>query len=264
MFKYLLILLSLISIHAHATPIRIASDIWCPYICENETGYVVELTKRAFEIQGQTTVFVTIPYKRALIELQRHNIDAVLALTPSAIANNQLIDANVIIGYNSNDFYTLIGKDESFETIADLNQTSQAAAVSGYDYGVELDAWLNAHPNTYFASGNDPLAMNIIRLVKGRHSVIVDNKNVIEYTASQLNLSQHLRYAGTIGQPVPLHVGFSQQNQANATLFANGIEMLKANGEYQEIINKYKILPGITANKARHKRLRKFLPAINQ
>ena len=264
MFKYLLILLSLISIHAHATPIRIASDIWCPYICENEKGYVVELTKRAFEIQGQTVVFVTIPYKRALIELQRDNIDAVLALTPSAITNNQLIDADIIIGYNSNDFYTLIGEDESFETIADLNQTLQAAVVSGYNYGVELDAWLNAHPNTYFASGNDPLAMNIIRLVKGRHSVIVDNKNVIEYTASQLNLSQQLRYAGTIGQPVPLHVGFSQLNHANAKMFANGIEMLKANGEYQEIINKYKILPSVSTNKARHKHLQKFLPLINK
>jgi polar amino acid transport system substrate-binding protein len=248
---------------AHAAPVRIASDIWCPYICENQTGYLVELTRRAFEVQGQAVEFRTIPFKRALIELQRNNIDAVLALTSSAIADNQLLSADVILGYNSNDFYTLVGSNESFEQITDLNNTQQAAVINGYDYGVELDAWFNAHANTYFASGRDPLAMNIIRLVKSRHSVIVDNKNVIEYTASQLNLSEQLRYAGTIGNPVPLYVGFSPKNKAYAIAFAHGIEMLKANGEYQQIINKYRILPALTADKARYQRLQKFLPIFN-
>ncbi|KVX00098.1 substrate-binding periplasmic protein [Shewanella frigidimarina] len=263
MLKYLFVLLSIFSIHAHAAPIRIASDIWCPYICDNQTGYVVELTRRAFEIQGQPVEFQIFPYKRALIELQRNNIDAVLALTSSAIVENKLINADVIVGYNSNDFYTLVDSNETFEQITDLNNTQQAAIVTGYHYGVELDAWFSAHANTYFASGRDPLAMNIIRLVKGRHSVIIDNKNVIEYTASQLNLVQQLRYAGTIGKPVPLYVGFSQQNKANAITFANGIDMLKANGEYQQIMNKYQILPKANANAVRYKNLQKFLPTFN-
>ncbi|MGB6135194.1 MAG: transporter substrate-binding domain-containing protein [Shewanella sp.] len=263
MKKYLSLMLLLASIHAHATPVRIASDIWCPYICENQKGYIVELTQRAFEIQNQKVEFITIPYKRALVELQRNNIDAVLALTPSAIAANKLVSADVVFGYNSNDFYTLVDSQESFNYVSDLNFTQQAAVVAGYDYGIELDAWLNAHPNSYFASGSDPLAMNIIRLVKGRHSVIIDNKNVIEYTASQLNLSQQLRYAGTIGKPVPLYVGFSQQNQANAVMLANGIKLLKDNGEYQSIMNKYRLLPEVGYDKARYKRLHKFLPALN-
>jgi polar amino acid transport system substrate-binding protein len=263
LLKYLFVLLSIFSIHAHATPIRIASDIWCPYICNNQTGYVVELTSRAFEIQGQPIEFQILPYKRALIELQRNNIDAVLALTSNAIAENQLINADVIVGYNSNDFYTLVDSNETFEQITDLNSTQQAAIVTGYDYGVELDAWFAAHPNTYFASGRDPLAMNIIRLVKGRHSVIIDNKNVIEYTASQLNLTKQLRYAGTVGKPVPLYVGFNPHNKAYAVTFANGIDMLKANGEYQQIMSKYKILPELTSDEARHKNLQKFLPIFN-
>ncbi|MEH6463914.1 MAG: transporter substrate-binding domain-containing protein [Shewanella psychromarinicola] len=263
MLKYFIVLLSLFSINAHSAPLRIASDIWCPYICENQTGYVLELTRRAFEIQGQAVEFRKLPFKRALIELQRNNIDAVLALTSSAIADNKLLSADVILGYNSNDFYTLVDSNESFKQISDLNKTQQAAIVNGYGYGAALDAWFNAHANTYFASGSDPLAMNIIRLVKGRHSVIVDNRNVIEYTASQLNLSKQLRYAGTIGKPVPLYVGFSQQNKAHAITFANGIDILKANGEYQQIINKYKILPELTSGEVRHKNLQKFLPSFN-
>ncbi|WP_350431922.1 transporter substrate-binding domain-containing protein [Shewanella sp. H8] len=260
MLKYLLVILSIFCFQAHATPIRIASDIWCPYICENQTGYVVELTRRAFEIQGQSVEFQTIPYKRALVELQKNNIDAVLALMPHTITKNQLINPDVIVGYNSIDFYTLVGSNETFEHITDLNQSQQVAVVSGYHYGVELDAWFNVHTNTYFASGRDPLAMNIIRLVKGRHSVIVGNKNVIEYTASQLNLNQQLRYAGTIGKPTPLYVAFNQQNKDSSITFTNGIDMLKANGEYQQIINKYKILPKVVPNEVRHKNLQKFLP----
>ncbi|QDE32766.1 transporter substrate-binding domain-containing protein [Shewanella polaris] len=263
LLKYLLVLLSIFSIQAHATPIRIASDIWCPYICENQTGYVVELTRRAFEIQGQSVEFQTIPYKRALVELQKNNIDAVLALTPHTITENQLINADVIVGYKSTDFYTLVGSNETFGKITDLNQSQQIAVVSGYSYGVELDAWFNAHTNTYFATGRDPLAMNIIRLVKGRHSVIVGNKNVIEYTTSQLNLSQQLRYAGTMGKQVPLYVGFNQQNKAGSITFTNGINMLKANGEYQKIISKYKVLPDATSDKASHSNLQKFLPIFN-
>ncbi|MGX9460657.1 substrate-binding periplasmic protein [Shewanella sp. A14] len=262
MLKYLIVLLSLFSIHAHTAPIRIASDIWCPYICENQTGYLVELTRRAYEVQGKPVEFITIPYKRALIELQRNNVDAVLALTPSTIVEKQLLKADVILGYKSNDFYTLAASDESFTNITDLNKTQQAAVVNGYNYGPELENWFRDHANTYFASGSDPLAMNIIRLVKGRHSVIVDNKNVIEYTARQLHLSEQLRYAGTIGNPVPLYVGFNQQNEAHAKTFTHGINMLKANGEYQQIINKYNALPKVTFDKTRHKNLRKFLPSL--
>nr|WP_283104461.1 transporter substrate-binding domain-containing protein [Shewanella inventionis] len=253
----------IISNHSYAEPVRIASDIWCPYICENDTGYLVELTKRAFEIQGKKAVFATLPYNRALVELKRQNVDAVLALTPGAIADNHLIHADVIVGYSSNDFYTASNNKTVFENLGNLNNTQQTAVVSGYDYGIELNAWLHAHPNTYYASGDAPLAMNIIRLVKGRHDVIIDNKNVIEYTASQLNLSQQLRYAGTIGEPVPLYVGFNQLNKANAAIFANGILLLKQSGEYQKIIDKYKIIPANNSHSIHYQRVKKFLPSVH-
>lgn len=263
MLKYLFILLSVFSIHAHAAPIRIASDIWCPYACDTNTGYVVELTRRAFEIQNQPVEFMIAPFKRVMLELQRNNVDAVIGLSKKAIGNYQLLSNDVIVGYKSNDFYTLVDSTESFEQISDLNNTQQVAVVTGYQYGKELDTWLNSHPSTYFASGNDPIAMNIIRLIKGRHSVIIDNKNVIEYTASQLNLNQQLRYAGTIGKPVPLYIGFNPQNKAYVSTFDRGIQMLKANGEYKQIMDKYKILPEVTSADARYKNLQKFLPILD-
>jgi len=263
LFKYLWVLLSLFITSLDAAPVRIASDIWCPYVCDKQTGYVVELTQRAFEIQGKTITFSHLPYKRALVEAASNHIDAVLAVTPSALSKFNLISGDVVIGYQSNDFYTVVDSKEQFTQLSDVNATRQVAVVIGYNYGVSLEQWLSTHPSTYFASGNDPLAMNLIRLIKGRHSVIIDNKNAIEYTVNQLNLTAQIRYAGTIGIPVPLYVGFNQHNKHNAITFAKGIAMLKASGEYQNIINKYKVLLEISPEDTRHKHLQKFLPMVN-
>ena len=220
---------------------RIASDIWCPYICDNETGYVVELTKRAFNSQGYEVDFVTFPYKRALVEVQKNNVDAVLAVTGKAMKDYDLVSGDIIVGYNSNDFFTATDSDKRFYHLDDLAKVNQIAVITGYHYGKELNQWLRKNPNTFYASGDTPLADNIVRLVKRRHSAILDNRSVIEHTASLLNLKNDIRYAGTMGEPDPLFIGFNQHKKAIVSVFVRGIEQLKISGEYQAILDKYNI-----------------------
>ena len=223
-----------------AKTLHVASDVWCPYICDTQPGYLVEIVQRAFETQGSRVVFIPMPFKRALKEAKAGNIDAVLAITATVATANQLLIDDTEVGYYSNDFFVVKNNSWTYHQLSDLNQQS-IAAIKGYDYGTVLGPYLYQHKALFLASGEDPLSMNIIRLIKGRHKVIVDNKNVIEYTAKQLGLSDKIQFAGSMPDKQPLYIGFNAQQEAALAQFTLGVSALKQSGEYQQILDKYQI-----------------------
>lgn len=223
-----------------AKPLLIASDIWCPYVCEGQTGYVTELTQRAFAEMDQPVHFIAVPFNRALKEVEQGNVDAILAVTPEHVAQYNLFTDEIIIGYASKDFYTTTSFAWQFNQLEDLD-TVQVGIIRGYDYGERLNDKI-AHSNRfYIATGNQPLSMNLKRLIKGRFNVMIGNKIVIQNTANKLQIGDQIRYAGSFGEPLPLYVGFSQNNTQAAEMFAIGLQKLKQTGEFQEILNKYNI-----------------------
>ena len=238
--KYFLSLLLLFSSSITAKPVLIASDIWCPYICQGHTGYVTELTRRAFEEMDQQVHFLAVPFNRALKEVEQGNIDAILAVTPSNITLHQLYSDNEIIGYVSNDFYTMEESTWSFEQLSSIDSV-QVGIIRGYDYGEQLNNKISHSTDFYAATGNQPLMLNLKRLVKGHFDVVLGNKVVIEYTAAKNDLTDQIKYAGSFGDPIPLYVGFSQHASGIAKLYSQGIEKLKMSGEFQQILDKYQI-----------------------
>ncbi len=223
-----------------AKPLLIASDIWCPYVCEGQTGYVTELTQRAFAEMDQPVHFISVPFNRALKEVQQSHIDAILAITPEHVSQYNLFTDDIIIGYASKDFYTTSGFAWKFSQLDDLD-TVQVGIIRGYDYGEKLNEKI-AHSNRfYFATGNQPLSMNLKRLIKGRFHIMIGNKIVIEDTAKKMQIDDKIKYAGSFGKPLPLYVGFSQTNTQAAKMFANGLQKLKQTGEFQQILDKYNI-----------------------
>ncbi|WP_144212402.1 substrate-binding periplasmic protein [Shewanella donghaensis] len=238
--KYFLSLLLMFSSTAFAKPVLIASDIWCPYICEGHTGYVTELTRRALEEMDQQVHFLAVPFNRALKEVEQGNIDAILAITPTHVAQYKLFTDNLIIGYTSNDFYTTAESTWSFNQLNNID-TVQVGIIQGYDYGEKLNDKIAHSTDFYAATGNQPLLLNLERLVKGRFDVVLGNKVVIQYTAKQSGLMDKVKYAGSFGEPSPLYVGFSQGSIEVAKLYSQGIEKLKNSGEFQQILDKYQV-----------------------
>ncbi|ABE53703.1 putative cation efflux protein [Shewanella denitrificans OS217] len=228
--------------NGHADTINISSDIWCPYICDENPGYVVELTNRAFELMGHEVQFNLMPFNRALLEAQKGNVDAVLAVTPKNLVDHQLHSGEMKIGLSYNDFYTLTTNKWRFTELEDLNQHS-VAIISGYDYDAIQDH-IDTNPDAfYLATGENPLAMNIKRLIRGRFQILLGNRNVISYTSKQLKMGEKIRYAGSFGTPLPLYIGFSVSKRHYADIFTEGMAKLKANGEYDKILIKYQIYP---------------------
>ncbi|QQX80789.1 transporter substrate-binding domain-containing protein [Shewanella sp. KX20019] len=239
----LLVILSL-SFPAQAEQIVIASDIWCPYICTDNSGYLVELTQQAFLTVGVSAKFETLPFQRALRLAQRNQIHAVLAVSPEHIEHFKLQTPNIALGQYSNDFYVHSSNDWHYSTLSDLNGKA-VASILGYDYGDKINQYLKKSPFSYRASGETPLKTNINLLKKYRVDVLLGNRYVVAHTAKSFGDFEDIKFAGSEGVSTPLYVGFShkdlQKNYQNR--FAEGIENLKQSGQYQAILDKYHIEP---------------------
>lgn len=222
-----------------AKTIHIASDVWCPYICDDQPGYLVEIVQRAFEIQGVQVTFVPMPFNRALKEAQVGNIDAVLAISKSVAVEQGLLTGETVVGEVSNDFFTVNNNPWIYEKLSDLSSQS-VAVIKGYDYGEVLESYLLNNQQVYWAVGDKPLSMNIIRMLRGRHQIIIGNRYVIQYTARQLKLSEKIKYAGSMPDKINLYVGFNNK-RIKAQQFDLGVKTLKSTGEYQKILDKYQI-----------------------
>ncbi|MDO6618758.1 MULTISPECIES: transporter substrate-binding domain-containing protein [unclassified Shewanella] len=238
--KYIISLLLLVSSSLAAKPVLIASDIWCPYICQDHTGYVTELTRRSFEVMDQQVHFIAVPFNRALKEVKIGNIDAILAVTPTHIEQFNLYTDTLIVGYTSTDFYTRADASWSFQQLDSLDG-ALVGIIGGYDYGEQLNDKISRSTDFYAATGEQPMMLNIKRLVNGRFDVILGNKVAIEYTAYKNDVANQIKYAGSYGEPTPLYVGFNPNQSRIADVYAQGIAKLKRSGEFQQILDKYQI-----------------------
>ncbi|WP_076411932.1 ABC transporter substrate-binding protein [Shewanella sp. UCD-KL12] len=239
-----LLALAIFSFSSKAEEIIIASDIWCPYICENNSGYVVELTEQAFASVGVRVKFETIPFQRAL-KLAKHNkIHAVLAVTPEHVKQfNLLIYDDAPVGQFSNDFYVRKNSTWRYQSIHSLQQQS-IASIRGYDYGPVLNKYLSAHAYHYIASGETPHKINLNLLQRGRVDLFIGNRYVIEHTAKELGYDKYISFAGSENITTPLYVGFSRLDNeaAYAEKFAQGLDNIKQSGVYDAILSKYQIV----------------------
>ncbi|MCL1051101.1 transporter substrate-binding domain-containing protein [Shewanella abyssi] len=239
----LLFLLSL-SFSAQAEQIVIASDIWCPYICADDSGYLVELTQQAFLTVGVSAKFETIPFQRALRLAQRDRIHAVLAVSAEHIERFKLQTSNIALGQYSNDFYVHSSNDWQYSAFTDLKGKA-LASILGYDYGDKINQYLKQSTSSYRASGETPLKTNLNLLRKDRVDVLLGNRYVIAHTAKAFGYSEDIKFAGSEGISTPLYVGFSHKDLENnyQDKFAEGIENIKQSGQYQAILDKYHIEP---------------------
>lgn len=87
-----LFLLSILHSNSRAQTLNIASDIWCPYICDNKEtpGILVEVLNELAKVKKLTINFEVIPLSRSLIMASRSEVDIILAVTKSHITDYKL------------------------------------------------------------------------------------------------------------------------------------------------------------------------------
>lgn len=241
------ILLFFMSFPNKANTLKIASDIWCPYICEDKKnpGYIIELIYDIFEPHDINVEFDKAPLARGIKLVKSNEIDMVLGLTDEHITQNKLNKSNVSVGVFSNDFFVNGNNKWRFKSNSDLSiylsSGSKIGIIKGYEYGNFINLLINEKPNYFHIShGGSPLLQNIDMLYKNRIDILLDTKNTVLYNTQSNN--NKLIYAGTQGDPVFLYIGLSDSiNPEYKKMLDEGIVSFRKSGKLAILLNKYGI-----------------------
>ncbi|MBA5637726.1 transporter substrate-binding domain-containing protein [Duganella sp. LX20W] len=232
-----------------ASPLRIASDDWCPYICVGgdgrsiASGFLVGATARALELNGLPVEPQLMPLNRALALVLAGQIDGLYA--PSI--DRRLVMSAPLIRSRAC-FYTRSISSWHYQGMASLaRQQLGVIADYGYDDG-PMDAYLarerHNHHLVEFNYGEDAGVKNIRKLLYGRYDVVLEHETVMAHLLAQLGEKSAVRQRGCLEHYLPLVVGFSAR-LADAHDIARkldaGLAQMKASGDYGRLLQRYEI-----------------------
>jgi polar amino acid transport system substrate-binding protein len=232
----------------YAKSLIIASDEWCPYVCDDEVsrGFLIEIIN---EIAANNNIVVELslmPLARALALTKKGEVDITLALTPQHIIDFKLLQSSSSFGGLYNDFYVTKTKAWRFQGLTNLEGKLRNSAIlgtiNGYEYGEDISRLLKKYPEHVFsASGNSPLQNQLTMLQMGRLDILLDSRFTVQYQLSKMS-KHNIIYAGTEGSFTPLFLGFSPSfDKELISLFDQTLQTLRNNGRLAHILMKYGI-----------------------
>ena len=231
-----------------AKTLLIASDEWCPYVCDDDVlpGFLVEVLNEIADKNKLDTTFSFIPLARALSLSQKSEVDIVLALTQQHISNYKLQQSKQSFGGLYNDFYVLSDNNWRYKNTKDLSEelskNNILGTINGYQYGDEISQLIYRNQDNIFAaSGNSPLEKQLKMLHIGRLDILLDSRFTVQYQLSKSSYT-NIIHAGTHGDFVPLYLGYSSSmTDELIETFDRGILSLRSSGRLAEILAKYSI-----------------------
>lgn len=244
---YIIWIFFLLFFNLHAADrLIIAGDNWCPYDCDDsnsQRGYVVELTQKIFEPHGIKVEYKTIPWARALRELEHGLIDGIIG----ASKIKERLDKGYLypketIGIAQSVFVAAKGDPWKYYDISSL-ETIILGVQHDYIYGEPLDGYTQKHIGNpsliQLMAGNNTFLRNLEKIKLGRIDVAIEDKAVALYTMKQAGFSGEFTIAGGL-EADPIYLTFSpHQNKNITTLFDQGIQKLRREKKLLKILEKY-------------------------
>lgn len=225
-----------------ADTIRIAADNWCPFNCETEgdnQGILVEIAKRAFSKAGHELRYIRRPWSRAIEECRAGKIEGIVGAFVSDAPDFVVPEESSISSQTA--FFGLTGSGEVINKVEELEK-HRVGAILDYTYGEPLDSWIKGHgQNIELVGGDDPLELNIKKLLSKRISIVLEDMPVMRYYLKKNKLSDQIVALGAV-EATPLHILFSPKNSKSkeyAKIFADEIRSMKASGELRDLLSKY-------------------------
>lgn len=245
--KLLITTLLLFFVHQNifAKELIIAADEWCPFNCDPDTdlpGYMVEVTKLAFELSGSgdTVTYIVLPWQRAMAMAKRNAIDGIIGAT--RIEAEGLHVPEQSLGVSDSVFFVPKYSQWTFDQVKnDEVPKVRIGTVKGYDHSPDFGAYTERNPdNLFYAYGEDPLVMLIRLLDKKKLDVVVEDAPVFWFKVKTLGLNSSMfKAAGSTGIPQNIYVAFYKKEYATA--LNSGIVKLRKSGQLKEILSKYNL-----------------------
>lgn len=217
--------------------LRLATLDYPPYSGEQLQGggSLVELTRRAFAVEGHTVQFDFLPWARVRLALRSDYYQGALALWPREIKEEGLQPSRTL-------FYSELGlfmrRDQPvvFTQLSDLKGL-KLGIVRGYGYSPSIfDAGL-----VLIEAVDD--VTNLRKLKARRFDMVLLERTVGEYLLSQdAQLRDTLVWQGQVLERIPLQIGFLPSVIGEPdwrAIFERGLDTLQRTGEYQQILSRY-------------------------
>ncbi len=237
---------------AAADTITIASDPWCPYNCAQDAenqGYMIEVLKVILTKAGHQLRYENMPWSRCLDHVQKGKIDAVVGATKGEAEGSVFPDEE--FGVAQIVFHVKKGNPWRYNGPESLKKV-KIGIQADYEYGPVLDNYIAANqntPNVQPINSDEPLVLNIRKLLKDRIDMIPEDRAVFGYTAKKMGVADQLETAGKREMLTAedlesslVYVAFAPgkaSSKVYAKLFTDGIREMRTSGELAKILDTY-------------------------
>lgn len=234
---------------AKAETITIAADPWCPYTCDptsEHPGFMVELAQQAFKKHGIEVKYIVRPWARAIVEAREGKLTAIVGASKGDAPD--FIFPAVTQGEMGNAFYA---REDSTWRYTDSQSLAKicVGAIKDYSYSESFNRYANQYKNDpakiQYASGDNPLDINVKKLLAGRIDAVIETTLVMKYYLATHGVSG----IKEVGKTAPsdqdnLYIAFSPK-EPNAKKYADILSkettVMHKNGALQAILKVYKI-----------------------
>ena len=234
-------------------PLRLVSDLWCPYTCESDDaqrGILVDIVEEIFSQHGITISYQVIPWQRAKHSVEAGQADAALGLSKNY--SGRMLSNTVPL---THDRTVLIWRKGQGQPYTGTNVLDGKKIGIGYammfDEGGELDQYIESrlekHELISALYMNKHIEHLLKMLLSGRIDVIVEDLGAVQYQVSQggldeLNDGLNSFDISATGKTSGLYVGFTPnaKGRESARFLDEGLLHMKDSGRLDAIVNSYR------------------------
>ena len=221
-----------------ATTVTLANDEWPPYVdADGQHGLAIEIVRAALQQQQHALTVHIKPWARAYRDVTTCNSDLLLVWYEASRLHEIRYSEPFLT--NRLRFIKRIDDDFEFQNIASL-AGKHIGVIRGYNYRNEF-----INNPSYHLHANDSLAANLQMLAMKRIDLVVEDELVAATTIFQQRMEGQCIFTGPPLNERKLYVATGSCNREGAVLidsFNEGLAAIKANGEYQQLVDKYRAI----------------------
>ncbi|HET7844618.1 MAG TPA: transporter substrate-binding domain-containing protein [Xanthomonadales bacterium] len=227
-----------------AAAITLSADEWYPY---NGTpgaareGYMIDLARAIAARTGDEVQYRTFDWETSLARVRAGTDDCAVAAT--AVDGEGLALSTQPFGRSVNAFFVrrdATWRFDGMDSLADVH----LAAIAGYSYGAELDAWLATAPAgrvERVENSRRALRQAFALLLSGRVDAVIEDELVAAALAEQMGVRDRVRDAGRAPGDLDLYLACAPNERGRelAERFGNGLRAMRDSGELATILARY-------------------------
>ena len=223
--------------------IEIQTEAWPPLVMQETSGkpsgHDYEVMDAVFKQLNQDYTLVFLPWKRVIKNMKEQSADAVLGIIPTAERKQFLFFPDEPI--SSGGYVIFHRKNDTFEyTGLESLSGKVVGVIGGFVYSEEFNSASNFIRQETVGEG--ALVSNFRKLLVNRIELVIANRNVGLFTASNLGIVNKIGYSQNyVSGESSFYLAFSQrdQNKALATSFSEALRTFKKTEAYRTILSKY-------------------------